>query len=539
MTIRDKTYWTAGFLNERFPAPVSPLGWSVVGAQFEDYALRDPLRFMGYLGANQIIATRLLHGHPYSNISIFQILYNPFPDNLLPADAVRYFPGGAVEWRRRADYPRSIFNPRFLLSMLSFFMRDPINWSPFNFWQWSRHTHRNKKVVAELKNRLGHAQNPEEILEVIAGANRAHAELLWIHRWSLTYADILLKLLLMMVGDDALGLIADVPNKTQSLNQHLELLARKAGELGLGLETSEEISIALVHPEFRKALDEFLEKYGHRSFSLDIALPTFDEDPSQFLRLIHDHVGSQKDVLNIQVEGGSKKLPIYKRAILSLLLPLTRRYAALREDQRFYWQKSLAVTRQAYLKLGRLMRKDRWIEVEDDIMYATAAEVAGFFDSSIPRSEIARSIQLRREAWAEYRSEYMSSPAKSYPAFLIGDEPVETMASPRKDFWQGRGVSSGEARGKVRIVLDARDLARVAPGEILVAPATDPGWTPVFSRIAGLVVERGGMLAHSAIVAREHRLPAVAGISGITSELADGDLIQVDGRTGQVKRMKV
>ncbi len=89
MEVTAETFWTAGFLNERFPAPVSPLGWSVVGALFERYALRDPLRFMGYPAAETIPATRLVHGHPYTNVLIFQILYNPFPAARVPADAVR------------------------------------------------------------------------------------------------------------------------------------------------------------------------------------------------------------------------------------------------------------------------------------------------------------------------------------------------------------------------------------------------------------------------------------------------------------------
>ncbi len=108
MADTTETYWTAGFLNERFPAPVSPLGWSVVGKQFEEYALREPLRYMGYSGANTIEATRLVHGHPYVNVLIWQIFYKPFPEAFVPADAVRYFPDGDTSWRLRAPTPQAL-----------------------------------------------------------------------------------------------------------------------------------------------------------------------------------------------------------------------------------------------------------------------------------------------------------------------------------------------------------------------------------------------------------------------------------------------
>ena len=75
------------------------------------------------------------------------------------------------------------------------------------------------------------------------------------------------------------------------------------------------------------------------------------------------------------------------------------------------------------------------------------------------------------------------------------------------------------------------------PGEILVAPATDPAWTPIFMKIAGLVVARGGVLSHSAVVAREYHVPAVAGIATIVDEIRDGEIIDVEGSRGLISRV--
>ena len=98
----DEVLWTSGFFNERFPAPVSPLGWSLIGPLIEELALRDPLRYLGYPGAETVPLTRVWHGHPYANALAFQIFYKVFPDFILPEDAYRYFPNGDAGIRKRA-----------------------------------------------------------------------------------------------------------------------------------------------------------------------------------------------------------------------------------------------------------------------------------------------------------------------------------------------------------------------------------------------------------------------------------------------------
>ena len=87
--------------------------------------------------------------------------------------------------------------------------------------------------------------------------------------------------------------------------------------------------------------------------------------------------------------------------------------------------------------------------------------------------------------------------------------------------------------GVARVVLDPLG-ARLDPGEILVAPSTDPGWTPLFLTAGGLVMEMGGANSHGAVVAREYGIPAVVGVAGATERIASGDRISVDGAAGTV-----
>jgi phosphohistidine swiveling domain-containing protein len=99
----------------------------------------------------------------------------------------------------------------------------------------------------------------------------------------------------------------------------------------------------------------------------------------------------------------------------------------------------------------------------------------------------------------------------------------------------GTGCSAGKVTAKARVIRDPRTEA-LAPGDILIARHTDPGWIAVFSNASAIVVERGSLLSHSAIVARELGIPCVVGLKGATKWIADGETISVDGATGLVER---
>ena len=115
-----------------------------------------------------------------------------------------------------------------------------------------------------------------------------------------------------------------------------------------------------------------------------------------------------------------------------------------------------------------------------------------------------------------------------------GHAQVSYGAAPRADgVLSGLGASAGSFEGVVRVILDPHG-ARLEPGEILVAPATDPAWTPLFLTAGALVTETGGMISHGSIVAREYGIPAVVGVPSATTVLHTGQRIRVDGSAGTV-----
>lgn len=537
MQNENQILWTAAFLNERFTSIVSPLGWSFIGSLFEQLALRDPLRYMGYPDSEKIPATRLWHGHPYVNAEIFYIFYKPFPDAFLPADAVRYFPNGNMAERNRAPYPRSMFEPEFLFSLLFHLSRDPLVTSPLNYIAWERFTKYHDRQIRRMQMELDRATNAQQVLHVIDTAYALDAELLHIHRWSLTYADLFYKLLAYWTGGYAQTLMSQVPNKTREVNEELAALAQMSPPLSAALLERIQTGDRLTGDEQKTAdaLAAFLERHGHRAFSLDIAQPTFRDDPTQLLALLSNASSNGK----LHASANQGLLLNAKLAALRPSIALARRYAQLREDQRYYWQKGLAIVRAAYLMLGRDLAARNIVTDAHDIFYATREEIEAYYAMKSEPAELAARIEARQREWEGYAAMDKTRGQDAYPHFLRGDTPFHERAkiSRQQDEWHGRGVSAGTVRGVARIVREPRGLGSVAEGEILIAPSTDPAWTPVFGRLRGLVMERGGVLSHGAVVAREYHLPAVTAIAHLTHALHDGDWIEVDGTSGIVRRI--
>jgi pyruvate,water dikinase len=525
----DDFLWTSGFLNERFPSPVSPLGWTLIRELLEPLAFRDPLRFMGYRWPAGVPITKLYCGHPFVNVRVFQVLYKPFPEFLLPEDARRYFPGGNTRMRRQADYPCCKFDARLVGSMLWHVGRDPANCSPcHNFRRWAGFVRQHDQATGVLRARvaaLNENSGLDEAMSLLQETQALSARLLAIHRWTLTHADLFYSLLRRLLAawlgnvrgaDLAAKLVAGLPNKSTELNRALQQLATDAG------------------------WQAFVNAYGHRSFCLDIYEPTFGERPDEVRRVAGqgrppetEKLAAQRESLASEVRRALKmqRWGWLKSGVFDVVHSYTCRYMPLREDQRFQWQKGLALQRQIVLWIGRRLLRQGALENAQDVFFATLPELRLI---AAGRPLPAQEISQRRSEFAQLQHDCELAPDVSYPCFLRGNQPLLEESVGEEGVLRGQPVSPGIARGLVRVLTTPEQLARIAPGEILVTRGADPGWTVVFGRIAGLVMEVGGQLSHGAVVAREYGLPAVVGIHGATRRLKDGQEVIVDGLAGTV-----
>ncbi|MFA6956053.1 MAG: PEP/pyruvate-binding domain-containing protein [Thermoanaerobaculia bacterium] len=298
---------------------------------------------------------------------------------------------------------------------------------------------------------------------------------------------------------------------------------------------------------FRQAFARFLDEFGHRGiYEGDAANPRWGEDPSFIVDQVREAAEpGERDPREIasrvrrEAERELCSLTFVRRPLIRFLATKLQRATARREQAKSMLVASLVPLRRIVLELARRLtiagRLDDEGQVFDLCLWDVFAILDGEWNGDGAR-ELARDRAAQRAAW-------LAMPA---PADVITIEP-DGRAVSRHDLdapreagegtWIGVGVSGGVADGSACVVVHPREGAKLGRGEILVAPSTDPGWTPLFLRAAALVTETGGFLSHGATVAREYGIPAVVNIAGIVRELGDGERLRVDGDAGSVARI--
>jgi phosphohistidine swiveling domain-containing protein len=247
---------------------------------------------------------------------------------------------------------------------------------------------------------------------------------------------------------------------------------------------------------------------------------------------IEDRVRQREEADNlIRKSIGKGMAGRFKLAIFNHLLGLARRYMPLREDQRFYWQETLAAMRTLFLLIGDRLVAEGLLKEREAVFFVTKAELEAYAQGreDFPAHEVWR----REREFRQLQAQHELAPHLTYPAFLVGNRPLD-LGGEEAQVLAGRPVSPGLKQGPVKVVGTTRELSKVQAGDIMVTRSTDPGWTPVFGLLGGLIMESGGQLSHGAVVAREYGLPAVAGIAGVTQLLHDGQEVLLDGLSGTV-----
>jgi pyruvate,water dikinase len=204
-----------------------------------------------------------------------------------------------------------------------------------------------------------------------------------------------------------------------------------------------------------------------------------------------------------------------------------RLLGGIRETPKLYAIKTFDVYRSALLGHGSDLAAQGLLDQADDIFFVPIDTLKRFAQGA---------PEDLRAAVATERTAYQRELArKQLPRLLLstGEVFYQGVGEAGSNDLVGDPVSPGTAEGIVRVVLDPRGV-RLEPGEILVCPATDPGWTPLFLTAAGLVMEIGGLVTHGSVVAREYGIPAVVGVHDVTTRLHTGQRVRVDGSAGRV-----
>jgi pyruvate,water dikinase len=278
---------------------------------------------------------------------------------------------------------------------------------------------------------------------------------------------------------------------------------------------------------------------------IDLGLPRWSEDPTHILGVLTNYLQLENPELapDVQFQRGmreaeEKLVELTSRArkhggwlrskLVHYCLSQVRALGGLRELPKYYLVLMMASARCLLWPVGEELARVGRLESAEDIFFIDLAEARQALTGKDFRAVV-------RERRASYDYELGR---RHIPRILLSDgtEPEaehHALASAVEGALTGTPASAGTATGKARVIMDPVG-ARLEPGEILVAPSTDPGWTPLFLTAGGLVMEMGGPMSHGAVVAREYGIPAVVGVYGATEYIATGQRITVDGSNGMV-----
>lgn len=361
-------------------------------------------------------------------------------------------------------------------------------------------------------------------------------------------AGLRLLLALARQSDHFGALVSGVKTKTTETNQALEVLAAQVRsdpilhdlfrltdthQLRAGLEASQ------AGQAFLERFEAFLDQYGHRETALTISQPAWKDQPEvvlAILKVLAETEPQQPDSYEAwqQIRDELLAHSIFGTRLLRnpFLRALTnaRSFFQIREDTHFYATLLQPVIRRIALELGRRLVETGALDEIVDVFHLRLDELEAFGEPWPPTEQAVaeiRALVARRKA----RRASLASKPMVDPRLLM----VKSKAHAGEDvLLNGTSGSPGVARGPARIVHDVSEFGKLRAGDVLVAPVTNPAWTPLFQRAAAVVVDTGGSASHAAIVAREYGIPAVMGTVNGTSELEDEQMIQVDGSRGLV-----
>ena len=297
-------------------------------------------------------------------------------------------------------------------------------------------------------------------------------------------------------------------------------------------------------PRFQQGLTNFLAIYGHRSVSeLDMGVLRWSEDPTYILGILASllhlsdpaqapdaqfwHASQEAEAMVAELTSRAKRKSRLRGLLVGFCLSRARALGGLREMPRFCIALLLARARALLWPVGKALVQAGHLEKAEDIFFLTLPEAHAALAGTDMRAVVGERHTLFEQELAR----------RHIPLVLLSDG-TEPTARPQNvtsahETLHGTPASPGVVTAPARVILDPH-TARLAPGEILVAPSTDPGWTPLFLIAGGLVMEMGGAMAHGAIVAREYGIPAVVGVPQAIERISTGKSITVDGTAGTI-----
>ncbi|KJS12922.1 MAG: hypothetical protein VR67_07030 [Peptococcaceae bacterium BRH_c8a] len=294
---------------------------------------------------------------------------------------------------------------------------------------------------------------------------------------------------------------------------------------------------------FKSSFRIFLDEFGHRAvYEGDLNNPRWREDPSYLLDLVRtlmdgaDYGNFKRNQLEknkASQQRINRATPYLARLMVNWWAKQAIRSAEMRETSKSELVRLAEPFRAVAMEIGRRLVERGVLVNREDVFHCSWPDLAAILSGHWDGRGLATLVNERRDRENILRK----IPA---PDLIVNESPSPhetthtSQASPANNVMTGVGVAAGKSAGPARLINHPDEGNRLNLGEVLVAPSTDPGWTPLFLKASALVMETGGSLSHGAIVAREFGLPAVVNVPGAMVLIKDGQTVTVDGNEGKV-----
>ena len=545
---RGRIVWSNANVGEALPGVATPLTWSVL-SRFSDLGFRKAFGAMGCSVPRDAELVGDFRGRIYLNLSEFCAILSQIPW-IHPATLVRL--GGG---RYAAELDEVIAQR----SSTRFFLRLPRTAA-----RYARENFRLQARVAEFERyfseeriRLGSLDprilEPSGLDRMLHDAEQLLEEtgsiMLTAYANLLTAVLVLLGILRVLRLEEPSNLYRDLLSGLDDVDSAEPGLA--LWRIAQGARQEPEVMERILRqpisklsieglPEgvTRNALVRFVEEHGYRGIrEAEIAAPRWGEDPTLVFAALRSDLSADVDLeqrrrarnatRHLAEQKLERAVPLPLRPVVARLLESVRAFTRMREHLRGYVIEVLGLFRQVALDASRRIEAREPEAGSDAAFFLTIDELRHVLHDENER--VAMRIQRRRVEYERNRS--LPDP----PTTFVGLPPESTISTHASTHLRGHAASRGVAEGRARILRDPSEAGNFEPGEVLVVPAADTGWAPLFLAAAGVVTELGGPLSHAAIILREYSVPAVVNVSNATLAIQDGAILRVDGDAGTVE----
>lgn len=281
------------------------------------------------------------------------------------------------------------------------------------------------------------------------------------------------------------------------------------------------------HPTVKAELDNYLLTFGGR-FANELKLESIgiDEDRTKLFSVLIAYSDYKPKVT---LNSKAVKLPLLKKFIVGFVLSRFKKYSSQREEFRLLRSNAFGLTRGLFRHMGALLVEKGRLKKIEDVFYLHLDELMN--PETIGKKDSNEKVLIRKKDYEFFKTltppGHFTTKNNQVPSTNLSKKPVSTV-------FHAQPASNGIVKGKVRVFREFY-IPKDLDFDILVTSHTDPGWTPLIALSKGLIIEHGGVLSHASIVARELGIPAVIGAENAVQSLRDGQIVEINGKKGQVK----